>query len=79
MSTSRTEYVKPSSPQVIIVFPSIPAPETVPITAIAIPSALGGILIFIIALVAVIVFIVLRTNWQKKKMIDVLEQDFRRR
>ena len=78
MSTSRTRYVKPSSPQVIV-SPSIPAPEIVPITAIAIPSALGGILIFIIALVAVIIFIVLRTNWQKKKMIDVLEQDFRRR
>ena len=68
--------VKPSSPQVIV-SPSIPGPEGT-ITAIVIPSAIRGLLIFIFNLVAVTVFIVLRAKWQKKKMIDVLEQDFRR-
>ena len=61
------------------VSPSIPALESVPITATVIPSALGGLLIFISVLVAVTIFIVLRAKWQKKKMIDVLEQDFQRR
>ena len=69
---------KPSSPQVIV-SPSIPALESVPITATVISSTLGGILIFTSALVAVIVFIVLRAKWQRKKIIDVLEQDFQRR
>ena len=78
MSTSRTMYVKPTSPHVIVPT-STPAPEGVPITATVIPSTLGGILVFISILVAVTIFIVLRAKWQKKKMIDVLEQDFRRR
>ena len=71
-------YVKPSSPQVMV-SPSIPAPEGVLISAIVIPSTLGGILVFISILVAVTIFIVLRAKWQKKKMIDVLEHDFQRR
>ena len=88
MSTSRTicaspclaisaanSDVKPSSLQVIL-SPSIPAPEGVPITAIVIPLALGGILSI---LVAVTIIIVLRAKWQKKKTIDLLEQDFQRR
>ena len=70
--------VKPSSPQVTV-SPSIPAQESVPITATVIPSTLGGILIFISVVVAVTIFIVLRAKWQKKKMIDVLEQDFQKR
>ena len=65
--------VKPSSPQVII-SPSIPASAK---TATVIPLAIGGLLIFIFGLVAAAVFIVLRTKWQKKKIIDVLEQDFK--
>ena len=67
--------IKPSSPQVIV-SPSIPAPESV-ITATVIPLAIGGLLIFIFGLVAAAVFIKLRTKWQKKKIIDVLEQDFK--
>ena len=71
--------VKPSSLQVIV-SPSIPALESTPIiTAAVVSSVLGGLLILIFLLVAVTVFIVLRAKWQKKKMIDVLEQDFRRR
>ena len=58
--------------------PSIQAPEGASITGIVIPSALGGILVFISILVAVTIFIVLRAKWQKKKMIELLEQDFRR-
>ena len=69
---------KPSSPQAIL-SPSIPALESVPITATVISSTLGGVLIFISVLVAVTVFIVLRAKWQRKKIIDVLEQDFQRR
>ena len=70
--------VKTSSLQVIV-SQSIPALERVPITATVIPSTLGGLLIFISILVAVTVFIVLRAKWQKKKMIDLLDQDFQRR
>ena len=70
--------VKTSSSQVIV-SPTIPALESVPITATVIPLTLGWLLIFISALVAVTVFIVLRAKWQRKKMIDVLEQDFQKR
>ena len=65
--------VQPSSLQVIA-SPSTPAPEGVPITA----TVIGGILVLISILVAVTIFIVLRAKWQKKKMIDLLEQDFQR-
>ena len=84
MSTSRTTCTSPclaisaANSKVIIVSPSILA-LGVPITAIVIYSALGGILVFISILVAVTIFIVLRAKWQKKKMIDLLEQDFQRR
>ena len=78
--------VKPSSSslQVIHVVSSTlervpPAQESVPITATVIPSALGGVLIFISILVAVTVFFGLRAKRQKKKMIDVLEQEFQKR
>ena len=70
--------VKPSSLQVIV-SPSKPALEEVPITGIVIPSVLGGILVCISILVAGTISIVLRAKWQKKKMIDLLEQDFQRR
>ena len=70
--------IKPSSLQVLV-SPSIPAPEGVSITAIVIPSVLGGIIVFISILVAVTIFIVLRVKLEKKKKIDLLEQDFQRR
>ena len=89
MSTSRTicaspcltisaanSNVKPSFTQVS---PSIPALESVPIAATVVPSALGGILIIFSAVVAITIVIVLRAKWQKKKMIDILKQDFQRR
>ena len=61
------------------VSPSIPALESILIAATVIPSVLGGILIIFSAVVAITIVIVLRVKWQKKKMIDVLEQDFQRR
>ena len=88
MSTSRTICVSPclatnsnikTSSLQVIVSPSITASEGVSITAIVILSVLGGILVFISILVAVTIFIALRVKWQKKKKIDLLEQDFQRR